>query len=145
MNKRGIVIAVDGDMATIELSENTKCDTCPNRKRIGACESCSDYSDIAQKRFVAKNKIGAEIGDFVEYGRAPSEGLVFTFIVFALPIIAAIMSYFISVLFTDDNDTMARIALATFGVATVLACFFSWKRSKRHCDYLINKVIDSEE
>ncbi len=145
MTKQGIVIATDGVMATVQYSVKSKCDTCKKRTKIGACDSCPDYSDRAAVRIVAYNRIGAEVGDTVEYGRAPSENMIFALLVFAFPIVCAVISYFISVLFIDDNAAKSRVALIVFGIATAFACAYSYKHSKKRCDYSINRVVETED
>ncbi len=145
MIKQGIVIATDGGMATLEQFEKKKCDSCPKRTKVGACDGCPDYAENSSARIVAHNKIGAEVGDRVEYCRTFSEDLIFVFLVFGLPIICTILSYFITVLFIDDNSIKTRIALTVFGVATALACIYSYKHSKRRCDYSINRIIEAED
>ncbi len=144
MTKQGRVIATDGTMATIELQEASKCTDCPRRTKVGACEKCPDYSESSSARIVAYNKLGAEVGDTVEFGRAVSENLIFTFLVFALPLIFAVLAYFISVLFVDDNGIKSKIAAAVFVIATAFSCAYSYKRSKTRCEYSIIKVVVNE-
>lgn len=144
MTKQGTVIATDGAMATIELTEASKCVECPKRTKPGACEKCPDYSESASARIVAYNKIGADVGDKVEFGRSVSENLLFTVLIFALPLISAVLAYFISVLFTDDSGINSKIAAGAFIIATALACAYSYKHSKTRCDYSIIKVVDDE-
>jgi positive regulator of sigma E activity len=144
MTKQGKVIATDGAMATLELDVVSKCTDCAKRAKPGVCEKCADYSESSSSRVVAYNKLGAEVGDTVEFGRALSENLIFTLLVFALPLVCAVMAYFISVLFIADNGIKTKIVSAVFIIATAFACAYAYKRSKTRCDYSIIKVVGNE-
>ena len=144
MSKTGIVIAIDNEMATVDCLTESKCDTCPRRSKPGACSICSDFKDNSGLLIVAKNSIGANIGDKVRYGRAFSESLIIFLAIFVLPFLCAFISYFISVIFTDESAVMSKIALAVFVLSTAFSCYYIYKRSKKQCDYTIIDIIQPD-
>lgn len=143
MSKIGIVVAIDNQMATLDCTPASKCDTCPKRSKVGACNICPDFSEHSKSLIVAKNNIGAEVGDKVLYGRALSENMILILAMFVFPFICAIISYYISVLFTDESGIMSKVALTAFVLSTAFSCYYIYKRSGKQCEFTIIDIIQS--
>lgn len=142
MAEIGIVIATDENTATVERRKVSICDTCSKKNKIGACETCSDRDEQVAERFVALNSIGAEIGDKVEYTKNRAANAVFAFVVFVVPMICALIAYLISMLIIDDPAASGRTAVAFFALAMIAAGVYSYRVSKRRCEYTISAVLD---
>lgn len=142
MAEIGIVIATDEKTATVAKCKASICDTCTKKSKIGACETCSDREEQAAERCVALNTIGAEIGDKVEYAKNHVANVIFTFVVFLVPVICALIAYLISTLIIDDPGASGRIAVAFFALAMIAAGLYSYKSSKRRCEYTISAILD---
>lgn len=139
--KIGKVIATDKLMATVECFSAEKCICCNKRERNGECERCPVYDDAAATNIVAYNSIGASVGELVECKKSTSESLLFFFFVFALPIVAALICYFASALFTDDSAMRTRISLLALVIATSVSCAYSFKKMQNRCDYSIKRIL----
>lgn len=142
MAEIGIVIATDEKTATIEKHKPSICDNCTRKTKIGACDTCSDREEQVTERCVASNIIGAEIGDKVEYVKNHAANAIFALVVFVLPIICALVAYLISTLIIDDPGASGRIAVAFFALAMIAAGLYSYKSSKRRCEYTISAILD---
>lgn len=139
----GKVIAVDGRSATVEPRISSKCEACTRRSKL-ACDTCPDNSELSAQRIIAYNKVGAKIGDVVQYGAAVNENIIFIILVFAMPLLAAIAGFILFSAFISDHVICARIAAAFFVVATVLAVICLHMRSKTRCEYSITGVVPEE-
>ncbi len=145
MTKIGTVIATDGNIATVEYYQKTICDSCYKRNKIGACDSCPNRTEQEFEKILAHNKIGASVGDKVEYVEAKSVNFIFTLLTFISPFICALIAYFISALFTQDEPTKIKIFGSCFAVALIPACIYSYKSSKKRCNHTIVSVVEIED
>lgn len=144
MAKQGLVVAIEGDMATIESCKSSKCESCTKRTKIGACDACSDNEEKAPDRVVAYNRMGAAIGDKVEYAKTKSSGIILAVISFVVPVIFAMLSYFVCTVFTDNEQIKGRVVAASFAVALLFAGVYSYKLSKKQCDHSVVCVLEKK-
>lgn len=133
----GKVIATDKRMATVECFSDESCISCNKRE----CGRCPYFDGATPPRIVAHNSIGATVGELVEYRRSTSESLIFFFFVFALPCVIAVITYFVSALFTDDAVTRTRILLIALVIVTSISCVYSFKRMRNRCDYSVKRIL----
>lgn len=138
----GIVIATDENVATVEKYKASVCDSCAKKNKIGACDACSDRDETSAERCIAYNSIGAQVGDKVEYSKNRGAGIVFALVVFALPLVCALISYLIAMMLTDDPGTGGRTAVACFAFAMIAVGFYAYKVSKRRCEHTITTILD---
>ena len=140
----GIVIATDERTATVERCKTSVCDTCSRKNKIGACDKCADREEQAAERCVEDNSVGAEVGDKVEFVKNRRAGLFFAIVVFAVPMICALVAYLVASMITDDAAVSGRLAILFFAIAMIGAGVYSYKVSKRRCEYMISAVYDEE-
>ena len=84
MVKRGIVIATDGNMATIEEISGGFCFECIDKGSNKNCLNCTKRMKADSARIIAIDTIEAEIGDVVEYSKKVMTNLLFSLIAFVL-------------------------------------------------------------
>ncbi|KXZ39440.1 positive regulator of sigma(E), RseC/MucC [Alkalithermobacter thermoalcaliphilus JW-YL-7 = DSM 7308] len=82
MKSLGIVINKEADIAYLKMQRHSACGSC------GACKMGDEKSDIEIKAY---NKIGAEIGDFVEVDMHVPNFMKAVFIVYTLPLISLLV------------------------------------------------------
>ena len=141
MTKYGLVVAVDDGVATIEVNNNEICENCTKKKKIGACDSCKDKDESKSERYVAYNPVGACVGDKVEFNKSSGKNFLFTLVVFILPLVVAVLLYFVASNFTDDETTKNKVARIAFFVSMAFAAGYSYFSSKKRFDHTIVAII----
>ncbi len=144
MKKQGIVVAKDGNLATVEIYNNLNCLTCSKRKLTNACNSCPDSEDNHTLRVVAANDCGAEIGDRVCVKPGNGQKVILAVVSFIIPVACAIIAYMCTSLFTDDEPLKSRVALISALFAVAVAGAYSYKVSKNICDHKIISIENEE-
>ena len=137
----GKVVAIDDGIATVELIKNSVCSECIKKDKIGACDGCSNKEETVE-RVIAYNKAGAAIGDEVDFVKSKGKNALFIFISFIFPIIVALLSYFVTALFSDDDYVKSKVAIAAFFVCMAIAALYSYYASKSKCDYAIVSIVE---
>ena len=145
MNKQGVVIARDGDLATVEIYNNPNCLTCEKRSKTNSCNTCADYDDNASYRVVAINDEDAEIGDLVTVKVSKRQKLILSLISFVIPVVFAVVSYLILSLFTEDEQIRSKVAIFAGIVAVIIAGLYSYKVSKNTCEHRIISITKENE
>jgi|GEM_PF-1357196 Positive regulator of sigma E activity len=123
MNQTGKVTAVNGGHIDVVISRKTACDSCSSCEMKGGCHSSFMLLENSNEiKISAKNLAGAELGDIVEISSSSGKILSMTALVFVLPVIIAIATYFIGQQFLTDFYSY----LATFFVLLVSFLVFSF-------------------
>ncbi len=142
MKKQGVIVAKDGNLATVEIYNNKNCLSCSQRKLTNACHSCPDFDENYPLRVIAANDCGAEIGDRVCVKPGNGQKFVLAFVSFIIPVACAIIAYMCMSLFTDDEPLRSRVALISALAAVAVAGAYSYKVSKNICDHKIISIED---
>ncbi len=140
MSKIGTVIATDRKKATVEVIEQSVCDECKNKSRIGACQACPNYREKHQDRVIADNRLGAQPGDTVHFSKSPISSLSFAVIVFVIPVLFIVAVYCVTSLLTDDPGVQARVTFASLILSMIGAAIYSFATSGSRCDYIILSI-----
>ena len=144
MKKQGVVVAKDGNLATVEIYNNLNCLACSKRKSNNACVSCPDFDATQSLRVVAVNDIDAEIGDRVCIKAGKGQKILLAFVSFVIPVACALASYACMSLFTDDEPLKSRISLIAALAAVAVAGAYSYKVSKNICDHKIISIENED-
>jgi len=135
MTEQGIVIAINKDVATIQMVRGEKCHNCKICDALGP-----NYRTLE-----AVNKPGANIGDQVEVEIKPANVLLNTFIIFIFPILMMIIGYFTGATLVGNNGAMqeAGIAGALLGViiAFVLVKIIAQTRGDKIVAYISEIIV----
>ncbi|HPG41659.1 MAG TPA: SoxR reducing system RseC family protein [bacterium] len=130
MTEQGIVIAINKEVATIQMVRGEKCHNCTICDAIGP-----NYRTLE-----AVNKPGANIGDHVEVEIKPAHVLLNSFIIFIFPVLLMIIGYFTGNTLFGNNGTSqeAGIAGALLGViaAFVLVKIIAQTRGDKIIAYI---------
>lgn len=139
------VIETKGNRAVVEVKRKSACEGCHKMTTGEGCSVCSLLG--SDKRFTAKadNRIGARVGDTVEVRSATSRVLMYSALVFLLPVLVGILFYILSGYIFDLE--LYRYLFLGGGFAL---CFLGiWLYSKfvisKRCDVEIVRVCSSEE
>ena len=145
MNKQGIVVAREGNLATVQIYNNTNCLTCAKRIKQSACLNCADYDENSTQRVLALNGDAVEIGDIVNVAASKFQKILLYLISFVIPVVFAVIAYMIFSLVTDDEQIKSRAAIIAAVIAIIFAGVYSYKMSKNTCDYKIVSIIEKDE
>lgn len=141
MVKRGVVIATDGNMATIEEINGGFCFECIDKGLNNNCLSCTKRTKADSARIIATDTIDSEVGDVVEYTKKVMSNLLFSLIAFVLPILLTVVTYVVLGAISTDDPMNGRISLGVLSVTMIIAAIYSYKLSKIRCDYkIITKI-----
>ncbi len=141
MNLQGVIIATDGNLATVEINNNPGCVSCSKRYVQGACGSCAHYDSAQTTRVIAINDAAAAVGDRVCIARSKRQKLFLFMMSFVIPIVCAVLAYFCLSLFTDADRVKSGAAIAAAVIAMIIAGLYSYKIQQIKCDYKIISVI----
>ena len=141
MNKYGVVVATEENLATVEIYDNPNCTSCTKRANRAVCRACADYDEASKIRLVAVNEAMAEVGDGVRLNVSKMQKIFSNMLTFVFPIVCAVISYFCVSVFTDADYIKAGSATAAGLVAMIVAGLYSYKVSKNICEYKIISVI----
>ena len=86
MRNVGYVVNLKEDLAEVILGRHAECKSC------GACLTSTDRK---QRKLVAENKIGARVGQRVEVEIRPMHAVGAAFLIFILPVFAALAAGFL--------------------------------------------------
>ncbi len=140
MKTKAIVIALDGDYATVQTERTSACDGC-HKAEEGGCSVCSLMASNRKIATRAKNTVGASIGDRVTVESETSRLLWYAALVFLLPILAAALLWCVTLLFNADVAWQIAGACIGFAGAFVGIFFYSKHLKKTHCDVEIVEIV----
>lgn len=141
MVKKGLVVATDGRIATVEELNDTYCSECVNSGKSNNCLTCKNRAQTVAERHLCSNIIDAEIGDVVAYSKNKMANVVLSLITFILPVILMIVTYVVSNMISSNDQLSGRAALAVLAFSMIGAAGYSYKFSKNRCEY---KIISKE-
>lgn len=132
MKQSAKVIEVKDELAIVEVSRTTICEGCHKHEGGSACSACLTFGD-RKASAKALNKIGASVGDRVIVEASSQRIIVYSAIIFFLPILLAILVY----LLTAANEYSILYTLVTFAVSFLLACVVLEKSAKKKPDLTV--------
>ncbi len=122
MLSEGFVLKIDGEFATVGVKRNTACDTC----RANCGGHCDKASTVET---VVKNTLNAQVGDRVRLYSRTSTVLTYALLVFIVPIIAAMLGYFIPDFLGADTVLSAIICIVAVAIYYCII-YLSFKNKK---------------
>ena len=141
MKTTATVIEVNGKTATVETVRTAACEGCHKMADGGECSVCSLMGSNRKLRAKADNSFGARPGDRVEVETATSRVLLYSALVFLLPVLVAALGWWIASLLTDSMPLMGLGALIGFGLSFVILRVISGVLQKKQCDVVITGII----
>lgn len=124
MIETGKVIEVENGNAKVYVARHAAC---------GDCGSCQIGRDNLNMILTAENKIGAEVGDFVEIELLTENFLFASFILYGIPLIALILGIsvgYYSFIALGYQDGTAQLLAALSGIILLALSFLSIKNKE---------------
>ncbi|MBO5967491.1 MAG: SoxR reducing system RseC family protein [Clostridia bacterium] len=141
MLKKGIVVAADANMATIEELRTSYCFECISSGHSNNCLVCKKREPHTSERHISVNSVDAQVGDVVEYTKNRFVNVLLSLITIFLPLVLMVVSYIALKLITADDQLSGRISLGVLALSMIGMALCSYKLSKIRCDYkIISKV-----
>ena len=135
------VIAVNGGLATVETQRTSACEGCHKSEDGKGCSVCSLMGGDRKFSAVAKNAVGAKVGDRVAIESATGRMLWYACLVFLLPLIVTLICYAIATQLTANSTWHLVGALIGF-VGTFLGIFaYSKYIQKKRYDVEITEIL----
>ena len=141
MNTVAIVKETNGKYAIVETERKSACDGCHKNENGEGCAMCKVFGGSAKVTARARNIVGAAVGDKVEIESSSSRMLAYAAIVFILPVIVAIASYFIGMQFSLGEGPSGLLAIGAFILAFCIVAVASKIFFAKRCDINIVKII----
>ena len=144
MKAVGIVKSTEKDYAYVEIIKKSACSSCEGCASKGKCHTELIFSEsVKSYEIKARNHIGASVGDKVEVQSKGTISLMLAFMVFVLPVIVSIVSYFLFFKETEASKT-ALIMSVVFVTSFVIMVFVSNMFSK-NVENSICKIIKESD
>lgn len=137
MVKKGIVVATDANMATIEEIRSNYCFECISSGNNNDCLACKKREQTASERHISQNSIDAQVGDVVEYTKNRFANVILSLMTIVLPVFLMIVAYIVLNLITSNDQLSGRMALGVLAISMIGMALCSYKLSKIRCDYKI--------
>ena len=135
MNKKAYVKQTIGDMAVLSVKRECMC-----AKKEGCEIKCftlqNDTIEVS-----ADNAIGAKAGDFVEIEGKTSAILIYSAVVFILPVFTGLSLYFIAGAFTESIILPYIVSGAGFVSSVCFLYFFLNNIVKGRDNFKITKIL----
>lgn len=141
MVKRGIVVAADGNMATIEEIKSNYCFECINNGKSNSCLTCKKREQNTAERHISSNPLDAKVGDVVEYTKNKFANVILSLITIILPVFLMVATYIVLNFVTSDDQLSGRIAIGVLAFSMIGMALCSYKLSKIRCEYKIISII----
>lgn len=121
----GTVVGIQKDYATVEFSRSEACNTC--KLKAFCFQKGGDATMLTMK-----NILGAKVGDHIKFEISPQVRVLSSFLVFILPVIFMIGSYFLfKSAFGFSENLSILLSLISIAVAFVLVKFIDKQISKK--------------
>ena len=143
MEQTGKVVALDREYATVEIKRLSACDSC--HKAESGCAVCSLMSAGSTHRARALNTVGAAVGDRVVLVADDSRILLYSVLVFILPLVLSAAAYATASLLGATTAICAVAVAAAFAASFVLLFFTLDRREKKQPKIRISRVLAEGE
>ncbi len=140
MKQSAKVVEENGHLAKVEVSRKTICEGCHKSDGSSACSACLTFGD-KKASALALNKIGAKVGDRVVVEASSQRIIVYSGIIFFLPILIAFTVY----IFTAKSEYSLLYVLLSFIFSFALAAFVLEKIVRKKPDLTIVEFEKNEQ
>lgn len=141
LNIKGVVISTDANEACVRVLKKSSCGGCDNCTQKNKCHAefvlveTPDSYDIK-----VNNDLGVKTGDTVEIYTETKMSLTFALITFIVPLLAAVVSYFVACIWFSEKQAILLTSLSL--VAFFIICSRICNRlSSKHSRTSICKLI----
>jgi len=135
------VTAVEGKYAVVENERKSACEGCHKNVDGNPCSICSLAGGNRKISMSAYNKIGAEVGDRVEVETESRRVLWYAALIFILPIVIALVGYYIGNAVSDGDKLGLLLAVAGMVLAFAGVAIYSKLVVGKRNDAVIVRII----
>ena len=135
------VTSIKGRFAVVENERKSACEGCHKNIDGGSCTICSLVGENRKISMKAYNKIGAEVGDLVEIETETRRVLWYAMLIFILPIVAALVGYFVGNAVLDNSKFSLFFAFAAMSLVFVCVAIYSKHTVEKRSDAEIVRII----
>lgn len=141
------VIKTDGETAQISVERSSMCDGCSKKGCSGTCAAGRLFGTDKSMHALARNTIGADVGDTVQIETKTSVVMKYALIIFIMPIIISAILYFIGKAVFHEEKSAIAAAFIGFIASFAVIGLIERRKSKSPPDVVIKRIIcpDSEE
>ena len=132
MKQIGTVVEIADNMARVECDRQSACDMCENAEHC--VEKCKKVYATAL------NTVGAKTGDTVEIESDTKNVLLNAFVVFVIPIVLAVLSYFGADFFFGEGISVA-VTMAVLVLSLFVSSLLMNKRAKKQAVSRIVRIL----
>ena len=140
MQTKAVVVAIDGEFATVETERKSACDGC-HKAEEGGCTVCTLMGGDRKIATKALNTAKAKIGDVVTIESQSSSMLGYGLLVFILPIVVALLGWGIAFQCTSNIAVQAICAFGGFSLCLLGVALYSKKVLACRCDVEIVEIL----
>jgi positive regulator of sigma E activity len=127
MQDTGIILSIENGKALVKLEHSHNCESC------GLCTAGKKKYEIE-----AIDNVGVSKGDRVKIDIASAAVLKFTFSVYIIPILSALIGYFLTYLLISKSEDAGIIGSVLFLVVSLIIVFkIRNKKDKTHNECII--------
>ena len=122
MNAIGTVIEIDkNNKAVVSTQRSSACSSCHNCEASGSCHAELVFGEqngvVIHK---AENTAGASVGDKVEISVSTNKTLLISALVFVLPLIITVISYFCLSIFIENLGLLTALLVVLYFMSFVV-------------------------
>ena len=132
MKQIATVEEVKGNMAKIKVKRDSACAGCKSENLCGSCMKTITAEAV--------NKIGADIGDVVNVESESGTILKYAVFTFIVPILCALLAYFITVNIFS-SELISNISMSA-GFIVPLIVLVLVVKNKKICDITITGIVE---
>lgn len=144
MRRKAEVMTFEGEYAVVRIAQTDKCVGCNNKTCRQTCAHVAGIDNNLSVTAIAKNTVGASVGDTVEIESSAEKGLIYTLIAFILPIIVCVSLYAAISSFFQSERVAMLVSFLGFVSAFLVVSILEKKHANIEPDFIITKVIETK-
>ena len=139
------VIAVEGELATVETERTSACEGC-HKKEDSGCSVCSLMGGNGRKLVTrAENRAGARVGDRVTVESATGRILGYAAMVFLMPLLTCLLGGLLIAVLTDHGGLRVLGAAVGFGVWFPVLRLVSSRLQGKKPDAVVTEILPMQQ
>lgn len=134
-----VIDVINNDIVTVEAVRSSACSAC--HKNSNDCEICGLIGADKTFRTKAVNLAGASLGDRVRIYTSDSTSLIYAVLIFLMPIISALIFFFIASGFFSAEDNISYIC-GGIGFICAVAAVILISKAKKTPAVTVTEIIE---
>ncbi|MBO5355538.1 MAG: SoxR reducing system RseC family protein [Clostridia bacterium] len=143
--KATVVEIIDQNVAVVSVERRAACDGCHKAVDGKGCSVCTLLGSKGETRALAKNTVGAALGDTVEVESRTRRIIGYAALVFLLPVALAIVGYLLGSKLSLGEGVSLLLALGGLLISFLLIFLYSKLVVSRRLDIEIVAIVKEAE